>query len=232
VFITVGTRRYALANMRRKPASVLMFLVTRSEFSANREQVIDALWPDSDPDSAANNLNQSLYFLRRDIDPWYEDDVSVDYVGFQGDVVWLDAGLIHVKSVEFVRGVKNTPADSDLMLPLLTSYTATFAPEFEYEEWAMAWRARVHSTFLEMANTSVSRLVARGDLPQAKAIAAHTLTVDPDASDVERRLVWLYARLRLESAARSQYEHLAGRERAEGGEPQSYSDLVHGDLPE
>ena len=80
----IGAREVNLAQMRRKSAALLMLLVTRPGHTATREQVLDELWPDSDPESAANNLNQSLYFLRRDIDPWFEDDISVEYVGLQG----------------------------------------------------------------------------------------------------------------------------------------------------
>ena len=76
--------------MRRKPASLLMYLVTRPGHTATREQVLDELWPDNDPGSASNSLNQTLYFLRREIDPWYEDDVSIEYVFFEGDLLWLD----------------------------------------------------------------------------------------------------------------------------------------------
>ncbi len=69
--------------MRRKSASLLMFLVTRPNFTATREQVLEELWPDNDPSSASNSLNQSLYFLRRDIDPWYEDDMSLEYIAIR-----------------------------------------------------------------------------------------------------------------------------------------------------
>ena len=148
VELAVGDRQISLSAMRRKPASVLVYLVTKPQFAANREQVVDALWPDSDPASATNNLNQSLFYLRRSIDPWYEDDVSVDYVGFQGDVIWLDHHLVSAASADFVHMAlgQNTPV-SDLVASVL-GYPAPFAPEFEYEEWAMCWRARVHSTFL------------------------------------------------------------------------------------
>ena len=88
VSVAVGDRQLDLAD-ETKPASLLMYLVTRPAFCANREQILDELWPDGDRSSASNSLNQSLYFLRREFDPWYEDGVSVDYLTFQGDLVWL-----------------------------------------------------------------------------------------------------------------------------------------------
>ena len=69
VGLRVGSRDLPLTAIRRKPATLLMYLITRPSFTANREQVLDALWPDADPASSSNSLNQSLYFLRREIDP-------------------------------------------------------------------------------------------------------------------------------------------------------------------
>ena len=108
----VGAREVNLAQMRRKSAALLMLLVTRPGHTATREQVLDELWPDSDPESAANNLNQSLYFLRRDIDPSFEDDISVEYVGLQGDVVWLSVDLTSVASVVFATQARTAIVES------------------------------------------------------------------------------------------------------------------------
>ena len=101
--------------MRRKASAVLMFLITRPGFVANREQIIDELWPESDPASGTNNLNQSLYYLRRDIDPWYEDDLSLDYVRFQGDLVWLERDLVSAESVQFITVAHESMSDPPLL---------------------------------------------------------------------------------------------------------------------
>jgi DNA-binding SARP family transcriptional activator len=218
--------------MRRKAASVLMYLVTRPGLVANREQIIDDLWPESDPSSGTNNLNQSLYYLRRDIDPWYEDDFSLDYVRFQGDLVWLESELVTADSVEFVRQANQSVHDFEPALAMLTSYAGRFAPEFEYEEWAIAWRSRVHSTFLEVANRTIDELVHQRDMQAAARVAAGALQVDPDATDIERRLVWLYGRLGLESAARTQHAHLMRSDVANGDDPTPIETLLEGSLPE
>ncbi len=232
VEIAIGGRAVLLAKMRRKPASVLMYLLTRPGLSANREQVVDALWLDADPSGATNNLNQSLYFLRREIDPWYEDDVSVDYVHFQSDLVWLDPDLVRSDSLDLLRSSQLRPERSvgELSRDLM-NYRAPFAPEFEYEEWAMSWRSRLHSTFLDLANDLIDRYVEAADLPAAVRVAVHVLHVDEDASDVERRLVWIYRQLGLLSAARAQYAHLAATELADGFEPAPFESLVGGSLP-
>lgn len=232
VELAVGDRTVPLAHARRKPGSVLMYLVTRPGLSANREQIIDEIWRDADPAGGLNNLNQSLYFLRREIDPWYEDDVSVDYVHFHGDVVWLDRELVKADSLKlFEAAQRRGEIPIGELITILTAYRAQFAPEFEYEEWAMSWRSRLHATFLDVSHYLIERLARDADHSTARLVAAHALQVDDTAADVERRLVWLYARLGLTSAAKSQYAHLASLEMTDGLEPAPFDEVVSGPMP-
>jgi DNA-binding SARP family transcriptional activator len=229
VELTIGNRRVALSGMRRKAASLLMYLVTQPEFTANKEQILDALWPDADPASATNSLNQSLYFLRREIDPWYEDDLAVDYVRFEGDLIWLDSSLVSAASADFLKaagGIRGRKTDASAALELIRLYRGRFAPEFEYEEWAMDWRSRVHSVLLEMAHDTIEELTRKGDHATARDMSIAVLEVDPSASDIERRLIWLLWRAGATSSAKAQYTHLARTEARDGIETESFESII------
>jgi DNA-binding SARP family transcriptional activator len=232
--LRVGDRDIDLGGVRRKSAALLMFLVTRPGHTASREQVLDELWPDADPDAATNNLNQSLYFLRREIDPWYEDDMSVDYLGLRADVVWLDAHLSIVASVSFANAVRAemaTTLNVDHALEIVDQYHGRFCPEFEYEEWASSWRTRVHALFLEYCNRVIDRAISHSAWNSARDIAIRALDRDPMAMEIERKLVWLYWRLGSQSAAIAQYSHLAAVERADGLDPIPLSEVVAAERP-
>jgi DNA-binding SARP family transcriptional activator len=206
-----------------------MFLVTRPRFTATRDQVLDELWPDADPISASNSLNQSLYFLRRDIDPWYEDSLSIDYVHFEGDLVWLDAELTRVQSASFLQAVRDTRRvanGSSTAAATIFSYVGRFAPEFEYDEWALGWRQRLHAEFLEIAAATMDLLEGSGELSGARDVAAHVLEVDSTAREIEQRLVRIYWRLGARSAALAQYEHLVSIDRSDGLEPPSMREIT------
>ena len=231
VALAIDGREVKVATIRRKSAAVLMYLITRPRFSANREQAIDAIWPDADPDSAINNLNQALFFLRRQIDPWYEDDLSVEYIELQGDLVWLDADLVYSDSAQFLQQAQLLRSDSSKLSTLLSSYRGQFAPEFEYEEWAMPWRGRVHATFLEIAHSICDDLVNRGDLAAARDVAGHVLRVDPIATDIELKLVWIYGRMGMISAANSLYRRLQMQDESEGLRLAPLPELLRGPLP-
>jgi LuxR family maltose regulon positive regulatory protein len=234
VTLSIADRDVPLGDMRRKAATLLMFLVTRPGLTATREQTLEQLWPESDPSSASNNLNQSLFYLRRDIDPWYEDDISVEYVSFQSDVVWLDAALCRADSSQFVANVRAAmakPLDHDSVLSLAESYGGQFSPEFEYEEWAMAWRTRVHTQYLQFGNWAINHFVTSADMASARDVAVTVLGKDPTATDIERKLIWLYWHLGHRSAAEAQYDHMAVQERADGIDPPRLRDLLEAPGP-
>ena len=64
--LVVGTHSTTFGAMRRRAAGLLCYLASRPSRSAPREQIMEDLWSDLAPASAANSLNQTLYFLRRD----------------------------------------------------------------------------------------------------------------------------------------------------------------------
>ena len=77
--------------------------------SATRDQVLDALWPELDPEVAINSLNQTLYFLRRVFEENYSEDLSPGYVHHDSDVIWLDRSWSSSRSVECRRLIRDLP---------------------------------------------------------------------------------------------------------------------------
>ncbi len=229
--LSVGARSVPISRVRRKAASLLMYLITRPSTNAAREQVLDQLWPDLEPSAAANSLNQTLYFLRREIDPWYDDDVSVDYVRFESEMLWLEPELVDIASVSFLsaatRAASAPPSEVDGALEVIRSYSGRFAPEFEYEEWALGWRDTLHAQYLHLVHTTQLHLIDAMRLAEATQVAQTTLQIDPDATDVERDLIWLYSTAGARSAAAEQYEHYAMVHREQlGVEPPTFEDLT------
>ena len=206
-----------------------MYLVTRPNYTATRDQIVEDLWPEGETSAGLNSLNQSLYFIRREVDPWYEDDLSTEYFLYQSELVSLDPDLVKVDSADFVtrsRDLLSGPFTTDEAVELISRYRGQFSPEFEYEEWALAWRTRVHGAFLDFAGSAMVRLAERGELRVACDIALRVLRVDPNAGDIERRLIWLYWRAGARSAAQAHHAHLAARDEEDGLQPESLESIV------
>ncbi len=56
---------------------------------------MEILWPDADADAAVNNLNQTVFQLRRFIDSDYHGGDSPEYVTSTSEQVSLNPELIH-----------------------------------------------------------------------------------------------------------------------------------------
>jgi DNA-binding SARP family transcriptional activator len=231
--IQLGHRTVALSQSRRKAAALLAYLASRPEHAATRDQVLDAMWPHQSPEGAANSLHQTLFFLRRDIDPWFEEGHSVDYVVVEPDVVYLDPQLVQVDSAAFFRQVSvalSSKDTIDLVLPIVRDYQAKFALDFEYEDWSVAWRDQLHGLFLDAVEQAADGLLARGRYQVATEILERALAVDADALGIERRLVVALHRSGATAAASHQHRHFAQAHEAEHGEaPPSLRTLLDRD---
>ena len=228
----IGPRKVPLSSIRRRAAGLLCFLLTRKGHLATRDQVLESLWPEVDPEAALNSLNQTLYFLRRDIEPGYNDDYSAQYAHFESDMVWLDRELVAAESVAFQEQVSRAlafPDDLDASASAVALYRGRFAPEFEYEEWASGWRELLHGQYLHLAETLMGRLIRDGRLLEAADLAVAVLGVDATADHFERELIWLYGTLGARSAAAEQYGHYAEVQRTEYGvEPPTFDEVISG----
>lgn len=179
------------------------------------------MWPSQSPEGASNSLHQTLYFLRRDIDPWFEDGHSVDYLVVEPDVVYLDPDLVQVDSAAFFRQISAALADdnvADTVALLLRDYPAKFALDFEYEDWSVAWRDQLHSLFLEAAQRTAHTLMRDGRFRQARDVAARALAIDSSAIELEATLVIAFSRGGASAAAAHQYRHYAAAYEEEFGE--------------
>src|SRR5439155_13559370 len=67
--VTVGARAIGERDWTsRKARSLVKLLALTPRHRLHREQVMDRLWPDMDPQDAANNLHKALYVARRILD--------------------------------------------------------------------------------------------------------------------------------------------------------------------
>ena len=209
VVITIGSRRIEGTSIRRKVLTMLCFLLTRPRFSSTRDEVLDALWPDSEPGVALNSLNQTIYFLRRVFEPSYREDMSPGYLRHESDVVWLDRTLVSSRSQlcsDYIRTLGPRPSPEEVA-QLTSMYRAQFALDFTYEEWAVAHRDMLHASFLQIVESAVASDMATGHWDRGIVNARRGLAVDADAEQIEASLVRLLRLSGAHAAAAEQYAH-------------------------
>lgn len=228
VGILVGDREVSGTSIRRKVLALLCFLVTKPDLSATKDQVLDALWPELDPEIAINSLNQTLYFLRRVFEENYSEDLSPGYVHHDSDVLWLDPDLVTTRTVDcrrLIHALPPSPSPDDVE-SLTLIYSGRFALDFEYEEWAGAYRDSLHAAYLEIVERSILDDFSAGHYDRGIRIARRALDVEPSAEQIEVSLLRLYRVSGAHAAAAEQYAHYANVMRQELGiDPPPLDDL-------
>ncbi len=228
VTIRIGDRVVLGTDVRKKVLSLLAFLLTRPQFTASREQVMEALWPEMEPEAAANSLNQTSYFLRQVFEPRADDEASAGYVTSRGDLIWLDPGLVHSKSQDCWSLIARIRQDASpaLVTLLAETYTRRFATDFLYDDWASSFRDTLHATFLDRAERSIVADMQAGAFDRAVTVAQLALQADPDAEEIELCLLRLYRLTGANAAAAEQYVHYASVFREQlGEEPPPLEDI-------
>jgi DNA-binding SARP family transcriptional activator len=212
VVIRIGDRTVPGTEVRRKVLSLLGFLLTRPQFTATREQALEALWPEMPPTAGANSLNQSAYFLRRVFEPGCEDDTTAGYLRSRADLIWLDQDLVNSRSsqcLKLIASIRRDPSP-ELISRLAESYTGRFGVDFIYDDWASSFRDSLHASFLDRIERAVTRDTRAGAFDRALSVAQLALQADPEAEQIELCLVRIYRRTAASAAAAEQYAHYAG----------------------
>jgi DNA-binding SARP family transcriptional activator len=228
VTLKVGVEVIPGTTIRRKVLALLCYLLTRSQFSATREEVMEAMWPDMDPAAAINSLNQSVYFLRRVFEPEYSEETSAGYVHQDSDVLWLDNELIESKSSRCVLLLAewDRTKTSAVARHLSNEYSGKFALDFSYEDWSVDFREWLHVAYLRSIETQIKDDIDTGDFDSGVSLTRRALEIDPRQEDLELSLLRLLRNAGAHSAAAEQYARYANVLRSDlGVEPPSLDTL-------
>jgi DNA-binding SARP family transcriptional activator len=206
------------SSVRRKVLALLCFLVTKPSFSASREDVVESLWPDLDPDDGLNSLNQTAYFLRRVLEPGFQEALTAGFLRQDGETIWMDTELITSKATECLGAISKLPSppSCEQALSLLDIYEAPFALDFTYEEWASRFRDPLHASVLRVVEQSLREGTAQRRFGPATQLAERALRLDPESDDLQVTLIGLYRANGAQAAAAERYAIYAASLRSMG----------------
>jgi DNA-binding SARP family transcriptional activator len=164
---------------KRRLRLLVSLMAVNSGSFLPRETVLEALWPDADPGSAVNSLNQSVFQLRRLLDPDPESEgppyilASSDQVGFNPELVRTDLDEFRRtrSRIERLSHSERRAAAHHLLRLADGEYLA----DARYEPWAarhlLAVELELREALLPLALGDVL-----GDSPDISLAAAATLT--------------------------------------------------------
>ncbi|ACG74579.1 transcriptional activator domain [Anaeromyxobacter sp. K] len=190
---------------RRRPADLLQLVALTPGRALGRDQAIDALWPDKDPASGANNLHRALYDLRQILGGRWVD-IERGQVRMRPDV-WVDVDAFEQAIADGGR---------ERLAEAVSLYRGDLCPGEREVPWLSARRAVLRARFVEAAYPLARAHAEAGAAAQAIPLLRRLLEVDPAAEDAHRQLMRLLAESGRRAEALRQYDACEGALRTAG----------------
>lgn len=200
---------------RRRARALLGCLLSASGRRSGREQVMEALWPDLDVETAANRLNGAVHEVRQVLEPHITRPAASRMLRLERDILALaDASSIWVDADEFESLLNKANADSDadqveqLLEEASKLYTGDYLIEELYSEWATRRREALRRGWMGLLLKLAELRVARGALTSAIEPLDRLLGADPTHETAVRRLMVILTQLDRRGEALRVYRRL------------------------
>jgi DNA-binding SARP family transcriptional activator/TolB-like protein/Tfp pilus assembly protein PilF len=194
---------------RRKPKQLIKLLALQPHHQLHRDQAMEFLWPDSDPESGANNLHKAIHMARHALEPSLKSVAESHFILTQGQQVLLRApDRLWIDVEDFEQRVKAAQAASDIKAceEARALYGGELLAEDRYEDWAVARREQLQNRHQELL-AKLARLYEAGGEHQAAIERLQSLLIADGANEeTHRHLMRLYALTGNKHQALRQYQ--------------------------
>ena len=191
----------------RKARDLIKLLALALEHRLHREQLIELLWPEQEPEAATNGLHQALYSARRvldALDPPCHLRFENEFLSLQPEIpLWVDVQA-------FKQAAKEAHRTQDLAAfqAALELYAGDLLPEDGYAEWCNRRREELRQENLALLLLLAQLYQARADYPLAIETYQKLLTHDMAQEEGHAGLMRIYAQTGQRQLALRQYQAL------------------------
>ena len=198
------------------PKQLLKALISHSPDGVQRAVLMEDLWPETPARTGEQNFKVTLHRLRRVMEPDADTALGFSYVILKDNALSLDKTLCEVDTDIFLARRRQGEAaekagDTDQAITLYSEANALYKGDFldddPYLPWASGKREFLRQCHIAAFLRTAELNEAKGRLK--KAIACHYLIIqaDPVHEESYRKLMQLYARCGMGSAALKVYEN-------------------------
>jgi DNA-binding SARP family transcriptional activator len=205
---------------KRRVRALLAVLAAHAHTTLTRDMAVDLLWPEADGDAAVNNLNQTVFQLRRYLDPTYRQNESPEYVVSNAEQVALAADLVHT-DVEEVRRLPDRLAGvpwaqrQEIASRAISLVRGEFLADLRYEPWAAQLQLGIHNEVRARLIPIARQSSALFDIQVSMDAAAALIAIDPFDESATLALADALARSGKSVSARNLLVRYADRLRRE-----------------
>ncbi|MBV6457094.1 MAG: hypothetical protein HONBIEJF_00201 [Fimbriimonadaceae bacterium] len=188
---------------------MLALLALNFDRALSRDELIEAIWPDDNPELARGSLRTALHSLRRLLNT--SEDCPA--IGSDWRYVWLEADRVqtdHRRFLELVAEPGQVESDAEVCHRLRLALEEVRAPllmNFE-ESWLVPHKLAMDEIYTQSAIRLMGALFRLGELNGAIEVGRSALRVAPNREDIHVELIRLLARSGRGSEAIRQYEAL------------------------
>jgi DNA-binding SARP family transcriptional activator len=196
-YMNIGGRSLDESTAKPMERSLLHLLSIRCGESVHREELIEALWPDADPEAGLHRLQVAVSAVRRLLSAAGGDGARMlvrdgDAYRFalpEGAEIDIRAFEAAVLAAQGARSVGDREAERRLLTEALAAYRGPLLPGDGPAEWLVGARSRFQSAFADVA-TRLAGLLLEGDLLQLAADTARSgLRVDRYRDELWKLLI-------------------------------------------
>jgi DNA-binding SARP family transcriptional activator len=139
---------------KRRVRHLLGVLAAHEGRTVRREVIMDWLWPESDPASATNSLNQTVFQLRKVLHRAAEVAWSPPYLIAENEGLGLNPSLVQTDLEEFRDLARrylgaNRRESLDAPRRMVAIVQDSYLAELQYEDWASSVQGAVHAEIRE-----------------------------------------------------------------------------------
>lgn len=185
---------------RNRPAkTIFKLLVSHPGKRFPKDVLAEELWPETDPDVAANRLRVAVYELRKMLGEGGRKDKSTSHIGQQEGAYFFDLTTpcwIDVHAFEaFVDQGRDLGRQHalDAALHAYQNAEALYGGEYlrddPFLEWTVALRERLRESHLSLLSDAARIHALRGEPSEASAFCRKILRIEPWREEVYRRLM-------------------------------------------
>ena len=192
-----------------KARSLVKIVALAPSQSIHREQLVDLLWPELDPDAGSNNLHQALHVARRTLGALFPETKPNRILRLQRGVLSLEPPApLWIDAESFEREARELQSTDDpaSFYPTLDIYRGDLLPDDLYEDWAAERRIALHEQYLSLLDRLAALHRARYEATPAIDALRRVVAIEPDREEAHRGLMELYALTGRRQQAIRQYE--------------------------
>ena len=209
--------------VRRSAKSLVKLLALKPFHALHREQIMDLLWAEYEPETASNNLNKAIHSARRTLEPNLTKGCHSRFILTQkNQIILASPDSLSVDLDEFEKLANYAIRNNDLEAgqKAIELYRGDLLTEDIYEDWIFTRRESMRILFRKTATKTAELHAAQNNLAASIGILKKLIAEDATDEHIQRLLMRFYAETGSKYQALKQFEQCRAALAALGIEPE------------